>query len=38
MNTKESPEFWPFPAELPKPATNTPLPKFNPDNHDEALV
>lgn len=31
-------EFWPFPAKLPEPRTNMPVPKFNPNNHEEALI
>lgn len=38
MENKDSPIFWPFPSELPKPTTNIPLPKFNPDNFEDALL
>lgn len=28
---------WPFPTQLPVPA-NGPVPKFNPNNHEDALL
>ena len=31
-------EFWPFPAKLPEPRTNMPVPKFNPENIEDALL
>ena len=38
MNTKDSPIFWPFPTKLPIPLSNIPVPAFNPNNHEEALI
>jgi hypothetical protein len=29
---------WPFPSKLPAPPTNGPVPRFNPNNHEDALL
>lgn len=29
---------WPFPTKLPVAPANGPVPKFNPNNHEDALL
>ena len=29
---------WPFPTKLPVTPANGPVPKFNPNNHEDALL
>ena len=29
---------WPFPTQLPVAPANGPVPKFNPNNHEDALL